>query len=91
MDDKGRGNIYTNTLFWMNKRGGGISPGRRFEMDILDGAAVTNCFLSGEIDDLRGSLDRHKNVLDAPDPEFDDAFRPTASAYVSVGYRPADR
>ena len=36
-DDKGTGNVYTNSIFWMNTKSGGISPGGRYELDILDG------------------------------------------------------
>ena len=36
VDDKGRGSMYSNTIFWMNVRGGGIAPGSRYEVDLLD-------------------------------------------------------
>ena len=90
VDDKGVGNVYMNTIFWMNNAEGGISPGRRYEIDILDGSGVRGCFLKGDIDDLRGTLDKHRNVLNGPNPDFDASYRPRAKAYQSAGYRPVD-
>lgn len=89
VDDKGRGNVYTNTIFWMNNAGGGISPGGRYEIDILDGSGVSGCFLRGDINDLRGALDQNRNTVNGPDPDFDALYRPRAKAYANVGYRPA--
>jgi hypothetical protein len=87
VDDQGRGNEYRDCIFWKNTRGGGICPGGRYELDILDASAVLGCRLGGELADLRGVLDASKNRLDAPDPEFDAAFEPRAAEYASVGYR----
>ena len=89
VDDKGRGNIYKDSIFWMNNLSGGISPGGRYEFDIIDGRGVKGCFVHGDINDLRGSIDPAKNVFDSPDPEFDFQFRPLAVQYVAVGYSPA--
>jgi hypothetical protein len=91
VDDRGPGNIYSRSIFWKNDRGGGISPGARYEIDILNASRVEGCFIKGEINDLRGTLDPQRNVLDAPDPRFDDAYRPGAAAYADVGYRPQGR
>ena len=79
------------SIFWKNGRGGGISPGARCELDILNASRVEGCFIKGEINDLRGTLDAQRNVLEAPDPLFDDAYRPRAAAYADVGYRPQGR
>jgi hypothetical protein len=87
-DDKGIGNVYTNSIFWMNTRPGGISPGARYELDILDGRNVRGCFLGGEISDLRKTVSVSHNRLEARDPEFDASFRPRSPEYASVGYRP---
>ena len=88
VDDKGRGSAYSNTIFWMNVRGGGIAPGSRYEVDLLDSRRFSGCFIRGQIDDLRGTLDPERNVLQAPDPQFDEHYRPQAPTYAGVGYRP---
>jgi hypothetical protein len=87
-DDKGTGNVYTDSIFWTNTRSGGISPEGRYELDILDGRNVRNCFLGGETADLRGTIDASRNTLDAPDPDFDESFTPQSKAYTDVGYWP---
>jgi hypothetical protein len=88
IDGKGRGNRYVDSIFWRNDRPGGIAPGARYELDLLDGSGVEGCFINGVTPDLRGTIDASRNVLDAPDPRFDDAFRPRDPAYADVGYRP---
>lgn len=88
VDDKGTGNVYRNCIFWRNERPGGISPGARYELDILDAQGVSGCYIGGGVPDLRGTIDASRNVLDAPDPEFDAAFVPQAPVYAGVGYRP---
>ncbi|TFH21803.1 MAG: right-handed parallel beta-helix repeat-containing protein [Myxococcales bacterium] len=88
VDDRGPGNVYLRSIFWKNDRGGGISPGARYELDILNASRVENCFINGETNDLRGTLDAERNVLDAPDPRFDDSYRPRSPVYADVGYRP---
>ena len=90
VDDKGRGSAYRNTIFWMNVRAGGIAPGSRYEVDLLDSRRFSGCFVRGQIDDLRGTLDPKRNVLQAPNPQFDENYRPQAPAYAGVGYRPAE-
>ena len=69
-------------------RPGGISPQARYEIDILDGGNVKGCFFRGEISDLRETIDKSNNTLDAPDPGFDELYRPRAKVYANVGYRP---
>jgi hypothetical protein len=88
VDDAGIGSSYVDSIFWQNTAKGGISPGRRYEIDIEDGAGVKGCFIHGEVDDLRGTLPRGGNRLAAPDPRFDERFVPQAPEYASVGYRP---
>ena len=87
-DDKGTGSVYKRSIFWRNNLPGGISPGLRYELDVLDGAGVSGCFINGEIEDLRGTLDPEANEMSAPDPDFDAAFRPRNPAYAGTGYRP---
>ena len=87
-DDKGEGSVYTRSIFWRNNLSGGISPKGRYELDILDGAGVSGCFIKGDIEDLRGTLDPEANEMSAPDPDFDAGFRPRNPAYAGTGYRP---
>jgi hypothetical protein len=88
VDDAGTGSTYVESIFWQNTATGGISPGRRYEIDIENGAGVTGCFIHGDIDDLRGTIARAANTLAAPDPEFDAQFVPRAPQYANAGYRP---
>jgi hypothetical protein len=88
VDDKGIGNVYTDSIFWMNTKSGGISPGARYELDILDGRMVSGCFLRGDISDLRKTVSLSSNNVEAPDPDFDSSFRPRSPNYADVGYRP---
>jgi hypothetical protein len=88
VDDKSKGSRYTSCIFWKNNRTGGISPGGRYEMDILDGTGVANCFLNGDTEDLRGKLDATRNTMPAPDPLFDERYVPKSLAYDGIGYRP---
>jgi hypothetical protein len=89
VDDESDGSTYSNCIFWKNDGRGGVIVGKRYELDIREGRNVTNCWLGGnEILDLRGTVSRANNVLKAPDPEFDDAYRPRRDEYKGVGYRP---
>ncbi len=88
-DDKGTGSVYSRSIFWRNNLPGGISPGRRYELDILEGAGVSGCFINGDIEDLQGTLDPEANEMSASDPDFDARFRPRNPAYTGAGYRPA--
>jgi hypothetical protein len=91
VDDAGKGSTYVDSIFWQNTAKGGISAGRRYEIDIEDGAGVKGCFIRGEIDDLRGTVSRDANTLGAPDPQFDAQFVPRAPQYANAGYRPRGR
>ncbi|MCA8997429.1 MAG: right-handed parallel beta-helix repeat-containing protein [Planctomycetaceae bacterium] len=91
VDDKGMGNVYQNNIFWNNTRPGGLSPGERFEFDILSGVNVKGCWIAGRIPDLRETIDESRNVLKAPDPQFDSNFAPKSPTYEGVGYRPVGR
>ena len=88
VDDAGSGSRYTDCIFWKNTARGGISPGSRYEVDIIGGDGVERCFLNGDIEDLRETIDRTKNTFDAPDPRFDARFVPSNPLYASAGYRP---
>ncbi len=88
IDDMSTGSSYTASIFWRNNATGGIAPGERYEVAMADGRAVRDCFLNGDITDLRGNVSRSGNTLDASDPDFDAEFRPRAPGYESAGYRP---
>jgi hypothetical protein len=87
VDDRSTGSRYIDSIFWHNDRGGGISPGARYELDISDGSGVQGSFINGEIDDLQGTIPRATNTFDAPDPQFDVDYVPRAPEYLGVGYR----
>jgi hypothetical protein len=91
LDDDGRGSTYVESIFWRNTHAGGISPGRRYELDIADARGVQGSFIHGDIDDLRSTIDRRQNTFDPPDPRFDGRYVPQAPAYTNVGYRPVAR
>lgn len=88
VDDAGTGSRYVDSIFWQNTAKGGISPGRRYEIDIEDGSGVKSCFIHGDIDDLRHTIGRDANTLAAPDPQFDAQFVPRSPVYAAAGYRP---
>jgi hypothetical protein len=88
VDDAGTGSTYVDSIFWKNTLAGGISPGSRYEIDIVDGAGVKGSFIHGAIGDLRGTIDKKLNRFDPPDPRFDARFVPRAPEYSAVGYRP---
>jgi hypothetical protein len=89
VDDKGRKSVYQDCIFWQNNAGDGSRPGKPYEIDILNASGVTNCWLNGEISDLRGTLKSDTNHLEAPDPQFDEDFVPASADYAAIGYRPA--
>ena len=91
VDDAGVGSSYVDSIFWQNTAKGGISPGRRYEIDIEDGGGVKGCFLHGDTDDLRGTIPHGANTLAAPDPMFDAQFIPQSPRYAAAGYRPVPR
>ena len=90
IDDKGIGSTYVNTIFWKNNISGGISPGPRYELDIADGNGVKRCFIHGDTNDLRSTINPTINTFDPPDPNFDSTYIPRAPEYSKVGYRPIE-
>jgi hypothetical protein len=91
IDDMSVGNRYEHSIFWRNDLAGGIATGKRYAVALRDGSGMSGCFLRGEIDDLRGNVGKDRNVLGAPDPDFDAEYRPRAPAYRDAGYRPPAR
>ena len=91
VDDRGANNQYRNCIFWMNTASDGSRSGGPYEFDIQHAAGVDGCFIHGNIDDLKKTIEPQRNRMDAPDPQFDKSFRPTNPAYQDVGFRPFDR
>lgn len=89
VDDNGSGSTYVDSIFWKNTLKGGISPGSRYELDIVDAEGVRGSFIHGEVNDLRDTIDRKINTFDPPDPRFDPQFVPQSPQYAKVGYRPS--
>ena len=87
-DLSSRNNLYLDSIFWMNSAEGGVSQGPRYELYLLNGDGVRNCWIRGQVDDGLGTIDRTQNRFEAPDPEFDSDYRPMSAAYGEVGYRP---
>jgi hypothetical protein len=88
VDDSGTGSTYVDSIFWKNALAGGISPGKRYELDLDDGAGVRGSFIHGVVNDLHGTVSKDVNTFDPPDPRFDARFVPQAPQYSKVGYRP---
>lgn len=87
VDDNGSGSSYVDSIFWKNTLSGGISAAPRYELDITDGSGVRGTFIHGDVNDLRGTIDKSTNTFDPPDPRFDAQFVPQAPQYARVGYR----
>jgi hypothetical protein len=88
VDDSGTGSTYVDSIFWKNALAGGISPGQRYELDLDEGTGVRGSFIHGDVNDLRGTINKAVNTFDPPDPRFDTGFVPQAPEYSKVGYRP---
>ena len=91
VDDNGTGSTYTDSIFWKNTLKGGISAGSRYELDITDASGVRGSFIHGDVNDLRGTINKELNTFDPPDPRFDAQFVPRAPQYAKVGFRPSQR
>jgi len=91
VDDKGKGNSYTNCLFWKNSVAGGTPTGTRYEMDIIHAVNVKNCHVGGIEPDLRGSIDPDNNDMDIEDPLLDAQFVPQRTDLDQIGYRPVTK
>jgi hypothetical protein len=91
VDDMGGESVFTNCIFFKNTLEGGLSGGKRYELDLSKGARVSACFINGPVIDPAQSVSSSNNVLKAPDPKLDAEFVPQSPEYSSVGYRPASR
>jgi len=88
VDDLNGRNLYIDNIFWRNDVPGGTVSGERYELLLADGSGVSGCLVGGRLEDLSGTVDPRRNDLAAPDPRFDEAYRPHDSRYEGVGYRP---
>jgi len=88
VDDLNGRNLYIDNIFWRNDVPGGAVSGERYELLLADGSGVSGCLVGGRLEDLSGTVDPRRNDLAAPDPRFDEAYRPHDSRYEGVGYRP---
>jgi len=87
IDDSNHGNIYEDSIFWRNNASGGWPPGARYELDLVSGIGVNGCFLGGDINDLRNTVNSDNNVIACSDPQFDENYVPRAKGFEGVGYR----
>ncbi len=90
VDDHGRGSVYRNTIFWKNDASDGSRAGDPYEVDVMDASGLRDCWIGGGVSDLRGTIDRSQNRVAAPDPEFDEEFRPQRQGLEDLGYRPLE-
>ena len=89
VDDNGTQSAYVDSIFWKNTLAGRhlTRPALRARHRGRDGRA--HSFVHGDVNDLRGRIDKGANTFDPPDPKFDAQFVPRAAQYTGVGYRPA--
>ena len=88
VDDRGTGSVIQDSIFADNTASDGSRPGAPYEIDIVHGDGVRNCFFFSDRPDLRGTVSAERNTLDAVDPEFDENHVPQNPAYQNIGYRP---
>lgn len=89
VDDMAEGNSYLNSIFYRNDLAAGLAA-KRYELMLSGRAQMQGCFISGELPATVPADLRKNNVIDAPDPQFDERFVPRNSAYRDAGYRPAE-
>lgn len=85
-DDRGASS-YQDSIFWNNTASSGQLPGDPYELDVSGSVQVQNCWISGTINDLQGTIDPATNSLNAPDPLFDSDFNPSNAEYDGIGFR----
>ena len=91
VDDLSPQTTYEKCIFWNNTMEGGWVSGTRYETAIANADGMTDCFIGGAgIIAHRAEPDPQTNVLDAPDPEFDERYVPQNVIYEDVGYRPVE-
>lgn len=89
VDDLGKESSYRDCIFWRNRMEGGFYKRDRYELQLQERAEVIGCFFSSsEIIDPQHCVSRTNNFYNAPSPELDQRFAPSAAAYQNAGYRP---
>lgn len=88
VDDHGQGSRYRNCLFVSNDQHDGSRQGAPYEVDITDGANVTNCVFFASLPDLNENISRERNVFLSEAPLLDAAKVPIATEFNTIGYRP---
>ena len=88
VDDMGGESSYAHCIFVDNKLDAGLKGFARYELAVNAGAKVSGCFINGTLHDVRRDVSATENVLDAPPPQFNEAFIPQAPEYRNAGYRP---
>lgn len=83
VDDLSEASHYEDCIFWRNVADGGWPTGERYEIAVASPGNVKGCCLSSN----SYSLDPSANMLQAPDPNFDDRMNPRSSVFKNAGYR----
>lgn len=90
IDDWSPDTVWDSCIFWNNTMQGGWTTGQRYETAIANPAGFTNCYVGGSGKyTIKSEIDPSRNVVGAPDPEFDERYVPRNPTYADVGYRPS--
>jgi hypothetical protein len=87
VDDLSGVSVYENSIFLRNELAGGKPEFQRYEVDLQKGGTVKNCVIVGTVHDPAGALAKNGNRLNA-ELKLDEKFRPQASGFENVGFRP---
>ena len=87
VDDNNLGSLYRRSIFYGNDLRRPGAPGRRYDLDVLDGRGVSRSFI-GVLRDASRSAYGTSNAVGVPDPDFNENYEPQNDAYKNVGFRP---
>ena len=85
VDDRSQRSRYQDCVFWENQATGGWPSGDRYDARLENPATVEGCFFGSN----SMAIDPKMNMLQAPDPQFDEQFAPRNPLYHQVGYLPS--
>jgi len=88
IDDMGGQSTYANCILANNKLDAGLKGYARYELAANAGGKVSGCLINGSLHDVNHVVSTNDNVLNAPQPGFNQSFVPEAPEYKSAGYRP---
>lgn len=91
IDDMGTDSRYLNCIIVDNNLEAGLPGYPRYALAVNAGATVGGCLMNGMIHDARKSVSPTNNILNAPNPRFDEHWVPQAPEYKNAGYRPRPR